>query len=228
MAAAYQTQLATTRLSQEQQEVMALRQRLANMEQQGHGGETLRGSYSSGQLTSDLGNLLDQFFSEQQLALQTRTGPSGATLPPPSVMGAEQQQQLYATARDMAMQFMREEMGRVRSREMELAEQVVQRAHSYEHGLEVQARERVALLSQEAGAHLQQQQALVQHEAVASLAATQASAAGEALVARQALMASEELVMQLRAANTRLQEEATIAYRQAESATEQRLRSKFQ
>ena len=34
--------------------------------------------------------------------------------------------------------------------------------------------------------------------------------------------------MQLRAANTRLQEEAMIAYRQAESATEQRLRSEFQ
>jgi hypothetical protein len=53
MAAAYQTQVATARLSQEQQEVMALRQRLANMEQQGHGGETLRGSYSSGQLNRD-------------------------------------------------------------------------------------------------------------------------------------------------------------------------------
>jgi hypothetical protein len=125
------------------------------------------------------------------------------------------------------MQFTREEIGRVRSREMELAEQVVQRAQSYEHGLEVQASERVALLSQEAGAHLQHQ-TLVQNEAVASLAATQASAAGEALVARQALMTSEELAMQLRAANTRIQEEAMIAYRQAESATEQRLRSEFQ
>jgi hypothetical protein len=73
-----------------------------------------------------------------------------------------------------------------------------------------------------------QRQTLVQNEAVASLAATQASAAGEALVAKQALMMSEELAMQLRAANTRLQEEAVIAYRQAESATEQRLRSEFQ
>jgi hypothetical protein len=236
MAAAYQTQMATTRLSQEQQEVMALRQRLAQMEQQGHGGETLRGSYSSGQLTADLGGIVDQFFSEQQLAHHAQMNPPSAMIvgqrgvtvsPPPSVIGAEQQQQLFAVARDLAMQFMREEMGRVRSREMELAEQVVQRAHSYEHGLEVQASERVALLSQEAGAHLQHQ-TLVQNEAVASLAATRASAAGEALVARQALMTSEELAIQLQAANARIQEEAMIAYRQAESATEQRLKSEFQ
>ena len=47
-------------------------------------------------------------------------------------------------------------------------------------------------------------------------------------MARQALMTSEELAKQLQAANTRAQEEAIVAYRRAESATEQSLRSEFQ